>query len=165
MMKSLLTAAFVLFMFGANAQKYGFINSAEILEAMPEMKKANEELDALSKTMQAEIKVKVDKLQEDSKRFSTRINTGNISQMEYEKEVARLEDAQKEISNLEAEMAKTMDSKQSQLMKPIYDKLNATVKEVALERGASAVFFSDVFAYAEDVINFTEAVKAKMGLK
>jgi outer membrane protein len=132
---------------------------------MPEMKKAQEELDALSKTMQAEIKAKVDKLMEDSKRFSTRINTGNISQAEYEKEVARLEDAQKEISKLEAEMAQTMESKQTQLMKPIYDKLNATVKEVALERGASAVFYSDVFVYAEDVINFTGAVKAKMGLK
>ncbi|MCG9909949.1 MAG: OmpH family outer membrane protein [Flavobacteriales bacterium] len=165
MMKSLLTAAFALFMFGANAQKYGFINSAEILEAMPEMKKATEELDVLSKAMQAEIQVKVDILQEDSKRFSTRINTGNISQADYEKEVARLEVAQKEISSLEAEMAKTMDAKQTELMKPIYDKLNATVKEVAAERGASAVFFSDVFAYAEDVINFTEAVKAKMGLK
>lgn len=150
---------------GAQAQKYGFINSAEILASMPEVKKANEDLDALSKSMQAEIKQKSDKLQEDSKAFSTRINTGNISQVEYDKEVARLEAAQKEVTKLEEEMAKTMEAKQDQLMKPIYEKLNATVKAVALEKGASAVFFSDVFAYAEDIINFTDDVKAKMGIK
>lgn len=165
-MKALFSALLVVFVMGAaQAQKYGYINSAEILDAMPEVKAANTELDKLSKDMQAQIKAKSDKLQDDSKKFSTRSSTSNLSQTEYNAEVARMEAAQKEISDLQSEMSKTVDAKQQTLMKPIYDKLNAAVKAVAQEKGASAVFFSDVFAYADDIINFTPAVKAKLGLK
>lgn len=164
-MKPIFSALLVFFVMGANAQKYGYINSSEILEAMPEVKAANVELEKLSKDMQAEIKVKSDKLQEDSKKFSTKSSTANLSQTEYNAEVAKLEATQKEVSALETEMNKTIETKQQALMKPIYEKLNNAVKEVAKEKGAAAVFFSDVFAYADDIINFTGAVKTKLGLK
>lgn len=151
--------------FGAQAQKYGYINSGEILDAMPEVKNVNTQLDGFGKNMRDEIKLKTDKLQEDSKKFSTRASTGNIPQAEYDKEVARLEAAQKEITELEGELTKAVDAKQQELMKPVYEKLNNAVKQVAVEKGAAGVFFSDVFAYADDTINFTAAVKAKLGLK
>lgn len=166
MTKLILSALFAsMVTFGAQAQKYGYINSGEILDAMPEVKAVNTQLDSFGKTMRDEIKLKSDKLQDDSKKFSTRSGTGNIPQAEYDKEVARLEAAQKEISNLESELNKAMDAKQQELMKPVYDKLNGAVRQVAVEKGASGVFFSDVFAYADDTINFTAAVKAKLGLK
>lgn len=150
---------------GAQAQKYGYINSGEILDAMPEVKSVNTQLESFGKNMRDEIKLKSDKLQDDSKKFSTRVGTGNIPQTEYDKEVARLETAQKEISDLEEELGKAVDAKRQELMKPVYDKLNNAVKQVAVEKGAAGVFFSDVFAYADDTINFTPAVKAKLGLK
>jgi len=165
MLKPIFSALLVFCVMGAQAQKYGYINSSEILNAMPEVKTVNAELEKLSKSMQAEIKVKSDKLQEDSKKFSTRVSTGNVPQAEYDKQTAALEAAQKEVSNLESEMNKTMEAKQQELMKPVYEKLNNAVKEVAKEKGAVAVFFSDVFAYADDVINFTAAVKAKLGIQ
>lgn len=150
---------------GAQAQKYGYINSGEILDAMPEVKNVNTQLEGFGKTMRDEIKLKSDKLQEDSKKFSTRASTGNIPQAEYDKEVARLEAAQTDISKLEDELSKSLDAKQQELMKPVYEKLNNAVKQVAIEKGAAGIFFSDVFAYADDTINFTAAVKAKLGLK
>lgn len=165
MLKPIFSALLVFCVMGAQAQKYGYINSSEILNAMPEVKTVNAELEKLSKSMQAEIKVKSDKLQEDSKKFSTRVSTGNIPQAEYDKQVAAMEAAQKEVSDLESEMNKTMEAKQQELMKPVYEKLNAAVKDVAKEKGAVAVFFSDVFAYADEVINFTAAVKAKLGIQ
>jgi outer membrane protein len=165
MMKPIFSALLVLFVMSAQAQKYGFINSAEILEAMPEVKTANAELDKVSKEMQAQIKVKSDKLQEDSKKFSTKSSTATLTQTEYSAEVAKLEAAQKDVTALETEMNKTLDAKQQALMKPIYEKLNKAVKEVSIEKGAAAVFFSDVFAYADETVNFTAAVKAKLGVK
>ncbi len=158
-------AVFMLSLAGLQAQKYGFINSGEILEAMPEMKEVGTRMEEFSKSMDAEIKSKGEKFQADSRAFTTRINTSNVSKADYDREVARLEAMQKEISDLESERAKIMESKQNELMKPVWDKLNAAVRDVARERGAAAVFFSDVFAYAEDVINFTDAVKAKLGVK
>lgn len=165
MIRPILSALFLSFALAAGAQKYGYINSGEILDAMPEVKTANADLEKFGKPMQDEIKAKSDKLQEDSKKFSTRVSTGNIAQADYDKEVARLDAAQKEVSNLETELGKAMEAKQKDLMKPVYDKLNNAVKQVALEKGASAIFFSDVFAYADDTVNFTAAVKAKLGLK
>ena len=165
MMKPILSALLVFFVMGAQAQKYGYINSGEILDAMPEVKAANTELDNYGKTMRDEIKLKSDKLQEDSKKFNTRISTGNIPQADYDKEVARMDAAQKEITDLETQLSKALDAKQQELMKPIYAKLNDAVKQVAIEKGAAGVFFSDVFAYADELINFTPAVKAKLGLK
>lgn len=166
MLKPILSALIVCSaMLGAQAQKYGYINSGEILNAMPEVKAANTQLEDFSKPMQAEIKTKSDKLQEDSKKFSTRTSTGSVPQAEYDKQVAGFEAAQKDITKLETEMNKAVEAKQQEIMKPIYDKLNNAVKAVAQEKGAAAVFFSDVFAYADDVINFTPAVKAKLGIK
>ena len=165
MKKSLFVVMGMLGFFGLYAQKYGFINSAEILEAMPETKTLNTRMEEISKAMDAEIKNKGEAFQAESRAFSTRINTSNMSKAEYDKEVARLEALQKELSDLESERAKTLDAKQTELMKPIYDKLNTAVREVARERGAAAVFFSDVFAFAEDTVNFTEAVKAKLGIR
>lgn len=163
-MKPIFSALLLFVVMGVSAQKYGYINSAEILEAMPEVKAANEQLEKMSKDMQAQVQDKSDKLKEDSKKFNTRSSTSNLSQTEYNSEVARMEAAQKEISDLEAEMNKTLEAKQQALMKPIYEKLNNAVKAVAKEKGAAAVFFSDVFAYADDIINFTPDVKAKLGL-
>lgn len=165
MKKSLVVALCMLGFFGLRAQKYGFINSAEILEAMPETKTMNSQMEEVSKAMDAEIKNKGEAFQAESRAFSTRINTSNMSKAEYDKEVARLETLQKELSDLETERAKTLEAKQNELMKPIYEKLNAAVRDVARERGAAAVFFSDVFAFAEDTVNFTEAVKAKLGIR
>lgn len=165
MKKSFILALCMLGFAGLQAQKYGFINSAEILEAMPETKALNTRMEEISKAMDAEIKNKGEAFQAESRAFSTRINTSNMSKADYDKEVARLEALQKVLSDLETERAKTLEAKQTELMKPIYDKLNTAVREVARERGAAAVFFSDVFAFAEDTINFTEAVKAKLGIR
>lgn len=158
-------AVIMLSVAGLKAQRYGFINTSEILESMPEMKEVSARMEEISKSMDAEIKSKGEKFQADSRAFTTRINTTNISKAEYDREVARLEAMQKELADLEAERAKTLETRQNELMKPVWDKLNAAVRDVARERGAVAVFFSDVFAYAEDAINFTDAVKAKLGIR
>lgn len=163
-MKTIFSALLVFLVMGASAQKYGYINSSEILEAMPEVKAANNDLEKASKDLRTQIQTKSEALQERSKLFSERSGTGSLSKTEYNNEVAKMEAAQKEISDLEEQVNKKLEARQKELMDPIYNKLNRAVKEVAQEKGASAVFFSDVFAYADDTVNFTVAVKAKLGL-
>jgi len=54
--------------------------------------------------------------------------------------------------------------KQSDLMQPIYDKLNASIAKVSKEKGYKLVVSIASVLYADESVNITEAVKADLGL-
>jgi outer membrane protein len=164
----LLTAVVLMGVMGGNtlsAQKFGYLNSQAILAELPEVKQSEAELEALQKQLQKKGQTMLETLQADYQVMQKKVDSGELSPKMQEEEGKKLQVREEELNKFQQEMMNTLQEKRNTLLKPIYDKLNATVKAVALEKGASAVFFSDVFAYAEDVINFTDDVKAKMGLK
>lgn len=152
-------------------QKFGHINSSELLQLMPEMKSADATFQTFAKQkqtaleqMDAERQKKIVSYQEKAKTVS-----------EANKEVVgkELETLGKEIQDMEQRIGETQQkseeevkTKQAELYQPVFKKAEDAVKAVAKEKGYAYVF--DVsqpgVVYFEGGDDILVLVKAKLGI-
>jgi len=159
----LLLTAGLLFAISVQAQKLGYINTADLMEAMPEYTKAIDDLKAYQKTFQ-------DQGQAMIKEYQTKVEA-------YQKEEATMTDVIKEIKqkeigdlqnrlqDLNDSMGEKMDAKQKELMQPIMDKARKAIETVGKENGYQYIYDAAGLLYAQDSDNVLPLVKAKLGLK
>ena len=165
--KNLSTALFMLlFCTGAFAQqKYGHINSDEILNAMPEFKQMNKTLE--SKRMQYASQLQ--RMYEDYEKKGTELQQYGQSMMQAiaEERKYELDSLQMAIMNFEGSAQEEVQKLQQKLLKPLNDKYLKVVNAVAKENGYTFIFdlSSNIVAYyPEDSGDITNLVKQKMGI-
>lgn len=148
----------------AQAQKkFGYINSQELLEAMPEAKKADSTwqkygagIETQLREMGTEIQTKYKEYEEKSKTWTDAVRE------QKEKDITRLRQSAEEFqAGAEDKIAK----KRSELFKPILDKAQAAIKAVGSEGSYDYIFDGAQLLYAKDGENILPAVKAKLGIK
>lgn len=163
---SILMAAAV----GVQAQtKVAFINSETILAALPEAQDAQKQLDALTTTWQAELT----KMQTDIQRKFEDYDKKKLIMSDK-----RRADAEKELQDLDKKMVDyrtakfgttgELFQKQSELMKPVQDRIFKAVKDVADEEGYDYVFdktSTTLLMYANTKHDLTTKVIAKLTQK
>jgi len=150
--------------FSAQAQKFGYVNSDAVLAAMPQVKQAEANLDALQKQLQKKGQGMVEKLQQDYMVIQQKIEQGELSPKQQEEEAKKLEERQKEIADFEQDMVSQVQKKRQELLEPILEEVNTAIQDVAKEGGFQFVFDSTILLYAEDSQNLTGDVKTKLGL-
>ena len=145
--------------------KFGHINSAELLKAMPEVTKAETEIQTYAKTFQ-------DQLQPMSKDYQKKIQefqAGEKTMTEAMKEVKV-----KEIKDLEARIESTnqsaqekVEKKRQDLLQPIIDKADKAIKGVAAEKGFDYIFdtSSGTLLHVKAADDIMPLVKAKLGIQ
>lgn len=148
----------------AQAQKFGYLNSAAILSEMPEVKQADANLEALQKQLQKKGQGMVEQLQKDYTAIQQRIERGELSPKQQEEEAAKLKAREQEIGQFEQDMAKQLQDKRNELLQPIYDKVNKAIADVAKENGFQFIFDQGVLLYSEDTQDVSKLVKAKLGI-
>ncbi|HRJ15204.1 MAG TPA: OmpH family outer membrane protein [Saprospiraceae bacterium] len=169
MMKHLLkTGLALLLMFGLtqtmSAQKFGYINSSMILAELPEVKGAEATLEALQQQLQKKGQSMLEKLQADYAVVQQKVERGELSPKQQETEGARLKAAEEEIGKFEQNMMAQLENKRNELLKPIYDKVNQAIKDVAKENGFQFIFDQGVLLFAEESQNVAPLVKSKLGI-
>ena len=149
----------------SKSQKFGYINSAELLKIMPEAKKADANLNAYVRGLENQF----GSLQKDYQRQIT----------EYQAQEKTMVDAVRQtkikaITDLEQKMQQSQVSAQQQiaqkresLFKPILDKAEKAVKTVGKENNYDYIFdtSSGSFIYANEGHNVMPLVKAKLNIK
>ena len=156
----------------ANAQqKFGHINSAELLQAMPEMKTADANFQKFQKEkqtqleqMEAERQKKINVFQDKYKTLSE-ANKETLSK-ELQALQTEIQDMEKRIGETEQKAQQELATKRNELYQPVFTKAETAVKAVAKEKGYAYVF--DIsqpgvvyFDGGDDVL---AAVKAKLGI-
>lgn len=144
--------------------KFGTINTQPIIEAMPEMKEAQEALMASSnkfqeeyKNLEADITKKVQEFQALSP------DTPQLMKERRQKELQELGQRAEEF-RLTAE--RDLQRQQEQLFAPIQQKVSDAINAVGKEGGFTFIFENMVPVYVgSDVIDVTDLVKAKLGVK
>ncbi|MGC4059309.1 MAG: OmpH family outer membrane protein [Chitinophagaceae bacterium] len=145
--------------------KIGHINSQELLSLMPEVKKADVDLKTYAKSFE-------DQLETMGKDYQKKI-------ADYQGQEKTMTDAvkevkQKEITDLGARIESTQKSaeekvatKKQELFKPILDKAEKAIKDVAKEKGFDYVFdlSTGSVLVSRDADNMLPAVKAKLGIQ
>lgn len=148
----------------AQAQKFGYLNSASILQEMPQVKQADATLEALQKQLQKKGQGMVEQLQKDYQVAQEKIGRGELSPKQQEEEGTKLEAKQAEIQKFEQEMQKQVQDKRNELMTPILDTINKAIQDVAKENGFTFVFDEGVLLFKDPAGDVTALVRSKLGM-
>jgi outer membrane protein len=152
-----------------DAQKFGYINSASLLEEMPKIKEANSNLETLQKQLQGKGKKMLEDYQLEYDQLNKRYERGEIPPKDLPAEEAKLQEKQQAILSFEQDIKKQMQEKQEALYKPILDKVKESINEVAKEEGYTYIFDTSpgigVILYMDESADVTAMVKAKLSAK
>ncbi len=168
MKKVILVIAIAVFGFFGTAdaqQKIGHLNSADILQAMPEFKTMQTELQAYKDQMTKVLQGMYEdygKKQEDLQKMTKETPDAIV-----ETKIKELQDLQQRISDFENKINDDLATKQQEKLKPINDKYLKAVKEVATTNGYSYIIdiVSGAVAYYPEATNdVTSLVMKQMGI-
>jgi outer membrane protein len=145
-------------------QKFGHIDSAALLELMPEKAKAEKELEAFAKEFQTaleamgkEYETKVASFQQTEKDMIPTVRNTKV------REISELE---RRIQEFQQQAQDEIAKKEQEVLTPIIDKARKAIDEVAVAKNYTYVFDSSVgvLLYAKDTEDVMADVKAKLGL-
>jgi len=166
-MKKLFLALMMLLPMAAMAQaKFGHVNTQEIIQLMPEFTTARNEIEALTKQYEADLKLMQDELQKKGEAFEKEQATlpDNIKQRRQQE----LQDMYQKIQQSYQDNQQALQQAQNEKMQAITSKMLDAIKAVGTEGGfiyimemGSGIPFINT-TLSTDV---TAQVKAKLGLK
>lgn len=125
----------------ATAQsKVAHINTTDLVQAMPEMKSAQAEIEKLSKTYDAEYKTMVTELQNKVTQYRAEVETK--TEEENNKRAQEVQQIEQSIRQYQAQAQEDLSKKEAALLKPIFEKAKAAIDKVAKARGFEYVLDS-----------------------
>ncbi|MRX66838.1 periplasmic chaperone for outer membrane proteins Skp [Flavobacterium resistens] len=144
-----------------NAQaKVAHVDVSEIMSKMPAMLDAQNQLQKLSGTYDAEYKKMVEEYQTKIKKYETESTTATEAvNTERAKEV---QDMQKRIVDYRDNAQKELQQKDNDIMKPIMEKVKASIQKVGKAKGFQYVLDGSTLILA-DGPNITADVKKDLG--
>ncbi|MEY3051530.1 MAG: hypothetical protein RLY31_1315 [Bacteroidota bacterium] len=163
----LLAAAFVCTALVAQAQKFGYLNSALILKDMPEMRELRSSLEARQNILKKDGEAKIAQLQQKAQTAEQKKARGEMTPKEEEQVTAELQQMQEEIYSYSQKAEQEISEKQAEGMEPILQKVNDAIQAVAQEGGFQYIFDaqSGIILYADETSDITGLVRAKLGLE
>lgn len=164
----MITLGFAVLALTASAQKFGYVNSAQVMSLLPEVKEANSSLEVFQKQYEARLKSMIEEYQQKGMALQTKVQQGEIAPKQQEEETKKLQDLETQIGTLEQEMRQKVAEKQESLIAPIIEKMQNAIDSVAAEGGYQYIFDASpgngILLYAEQNLDVTPMVMAKMGI-
>jgi len=152
----------------AQAQKFGYLSSAAILQEMPEVKQAEADLEVLQKQLQNKGQTMLEEFQTEYLELERKNQQGEISPKELDAEAQVLKERETEIAQYEQDMQRQLMEKRDELLGPIIEEINDAITQVAEEDGYSYIFDASpgtgILLYADESTNVMDKVKAKLGM-
>ena len=165
-MKKLLFMLMMLAPMAAFAQKFGHVNSQEVIQAMPEFTKARTDIEALAKQYDAELKDMQEEIQKKAEALEKEQATlpANIKQRREQE----LQDMYQKYQQSAQDNQQALAKEQSEKMQAITTKVLDAIKAIGQAEGY--VYIMDIaggIPYISTTLStdVTAKVKAKLGLK
>ncbi|HKJ48042.1 MAG TPA: OmpH family outer membrane protein [Christiangramia sp.] len=148
-----------------NAQsKVAHIATQELVQDLPEYKNAMDQLQKLEKTYDAEIKDMLSEAQSTMQRYEAEANTK--SEEENQKRATELQAAQRRIQEHSSKARQDLQKKETDLLKPILEKVRTAIQKVARDKGYDYVLDSTTGTgvLLADGYNLMPDVKKELGM-
>lgn len=151
----------------ANAQmKIAYVNSAEIVESMPESAKVKSNLESYYNELQSQLQTMLTEYSNKVQDYEANQATlSNLVKQSKEKEIVDMENRIQQFrTNAEEEMVK----KQEELLKPVLDKVQNAINAVGKEKGYTYIIDNaagTIIYMGADAIDASKDVKAKLNVK
>lgn len=148
----------------SNAQKFGYVNSQELLVSLPEIKAADTELETYQKQLISRGQTKVQAWQQKVEQYRRDAEAGKLSQVQAQQMEATLAEEQTSIQKYEIEVQEKIMKKRETLYKPILDKVKNAIESYGKANGYTMIFdtSSGSLLHAAESDNLLEAIKAKL---
>ena len=163
--KILLAVAFAIPMLvSAQSLKVGVVDTSAIMQAMPDTKAAETKIADTSKKYEDEF----GKLQQEFARLYEEFQKMPESEPQAikERKTREVADMQQKMETFHQTATQDLQRMQQELMAPIVSKIKDAIESVGKEGGYSIVQESQALIYyAAPVVDITDSVKAKLGVK
>ena len=171
-LKLTLTVMLVMCASSVFAQKFGRVDLAAVVTAMPEFTEAQTNLETYGKDLQ-------DQLEQIMVEFNTlyadyQKNAATLSDSVRQLKERELSELQQRYQDFQQLAQQDMQKKEAEIMNPIYDKANEAVKKVSVAGGYIAVFSTTgdqpsaaglAYFNTEALTDITPAVKKELGIE
>ncbi len=151
---------------GSAQQKFGHLNSGNLLQLMPEVKVANDSLKLFGDAMGAKQEAMAKNFQAAVESYQKDHDAGTLTQLQMQAREADLQKMQSEGQEFEKSVQNIVNVRRQQLLDPILNKVDEAIKAVGKEGGFAMIFDTSTGAalFASDSEDVMELVKKKLGL-
>ncbi len=158
--------SFFLMASGVNAQKFGHINSQELLAALPAGDSAKVKLEKYSKELEDQLELMQVEL---NKKYDDYLaNRDKLSALIKQDKETELQSMQQRIQLFQTNAEQELQEKKTSLFKPIYDQVNLAIAKVGKANGFIYVFDISTGALlyqSEQSMDIMPLVKKELGIQ
>ncbi len=168
MKRIVLLASMLLLFVGVNnsfAQKLklGHVQVDSIFQIMPERTQAEQELQQYSQQLESQLMTMNAELESKYNEYVENAETWPATLKQDKEE--ELNSLQQRIQNFQVRAQSDLQTKEAELLQPIYEKIREAIRMVANEEGFTYIYDASMLLYkSDDSINITKKVKAKLSL-
>lgn len=151
---------------GIQAQKFGYINSQELIQNIPEVKEANSNIETYTSQLQKKGQEMLKTLQTKYEALERKRAQGELSPKQIEVEAQQLQQEEIAIGKFEQESQQNIMKKSETLLSPIRERIQKAIDDVAAENGYTYIFdySMGIILYADQSSDVSSLVKAKLGM-
>lgn len=150
--------------FAQKKQKFGHIDSNELLKLMPGRDSAMNKITDYAKTLENQLKGMQSELE--TKYQTYLANEANMTDLIKQTQQKELQDIQARIEAFQNSAQDELEKKQNELLKPIIDKAKAAIEKVGKDNQYTYIFDAGigVLLYSDPTEDILPMVKKELGL-
>jgi outer membrane protein len=147
------------------AQKFGHINSQQLLAESPMVKTADLQLKAFQDDLVGKGKAMVAKFEASYKKYVEEVDAGGLSKVQMSQREAELGTTQQTIQKFEVEVQQKISLKREELYKPILEKAKIAIEEIGKAGNYTMIFDTggNGLLFAVEGDDLLAKVKTKLG--
>ena len=148
--------------FGQN--KFGYIDSSELLSVMPEKKTAETELQEFAKSLESQLSAMQGEYQASVQDYQS--NEATYTDLVKQDKIAEIQGLEQRIQSFQQNAQNALQQKEKELLEPVLSKARTAIEDVAKEGKYTYIFDSSMgsILYADESENVMSLVRKKLGL-
>ena len=163
--KIIILSFLALLSFSTFAQnKFGYIDSSELLSLMPEKKTAEGELQTFAKSLESQLGAMQAEYQASVQDYQA--NEATYTDLVKQDKIAEITNLEQRIQSFQQNAQNALQKKEQELLEPILEKARTAIEDVAKKGKFTYIFNSSMgsILYADENENVMSLVKKKLGL-
>ena len=161
---TLLTLLFIITLSSIAQNKFGYIDSQELLMLMPERKTAETEVQEFAKSLESQLGSMTAEYQQSVQEYQA--NESTYTDLVKQDKVAEITGLEQRIQAFQQNAQQSLQAKEQELLEPILAKARQAIKDVATEGNYTYIFDKSIgsILYAKESENVLSLVKKKLRL-
>ena len=143
--------------------KFGYVNTGELLQSLPDAKKADSLLQQFQEVLKTNGEDYQKELEAKAKKFNSDSTT--MTAVIKESERKKLQDLYTRVVNYNQEAQQQLEARQQELLAPLQKKTLDIIQQVAKENGYTYVFNREALLVVPNTDDLLPLIKKKLNLK